>query len=245
MEVPSYDAQATGYDRRVGLGDEVCRAIADHVAARVGEDLCLEWGCGTGEIGAHLSTLTRYTGFDRSAQMLEVFRQRRPEATLLQRDGNDPWPVPDGSAVVFGSRSLHLLTPSHVASECRRVARRVLLGRVERDPEGLRDRMRREMHRMLVARGYTPRDGRTRTRGLSALLPFEAPRRVATWTFDFSPDQAIQAWSGKPGLAGIVPKDSDKVAILTELSLAFGDPHARHRCREWYTVAEACVKGCP
>ncbi len=98
---------------------------------------------------------------------------------------------------------------------------------------------------MLVARGYTPRDGRTRTRGLSALLPFEAPRRVATWTFDFSPDQAIQAWSGKPGLAGIVPKDSDKVAILTELSLAFGDPHARHRCREWYTVAEACVKGCP
>jgi hypothetical protein len=245
MDVPSYDVQATGYDRRVGLGEDVCRAIAAHVAERVGADRCLEWGCGTGEIGAHLSSMIHYAGFDRSAKMLDVFRQRRPDADLRQLDGNGPWPVEEGSAVVFGSRSLHLLAPSHVAAECRRVARLVLLGRVEREPQGLRDRMRREMHRLLVARGYTPRDGRTRTRGLSALLPFEAPQRVASWTVTFSPQQAIEAWSGKPGLAGIVPEAADKTAILADLAMAFGELDAHQTSREWYTVAEACVKGCP
>ena len=98
MDVPSYDEQATGFDTRVGLGPEVCRAIAAHVAERVGDDRCLEWGCGTGEIGIHLAAMTDYSGFDRSPTMLSVFKEREPSADLRLADGDERWPVPDGAA---------------------------------------------------------------------------------------------------------------------------------------------------
>ena len=243
MDVPSYDAHATGFDTRAGLGAEVCQQVAAHVAARAGGAPVVEWGCGTGEIGVHLHALTQYAGFDRSEKMLEVVRTRQPDARLICADGDQPWPVADGAAVVFGSRSLHLMAAAHVAAECRRVARCVLVGRVERDPESLRDRMRRQMQELLRARGYRPRDGRSRSAGLASLLPFEAPVRVVSWTVAHSPGEAIAAWRGKPGLAGITPDPGDKREILDTLAEAFGDPQARVPATEWYTVAEAVLEG--
>jgi SAM-dependent methyltransferase len=142
-----YDHQAADFDARVGLGESVCRAVAAHVAALAGGGRCLDWGCGTGEIGVHLAAATAYTGLDRSPAMLGRFRARSPSADLVTADGDDPWPIEDGTvAAVFGSRSLHLMDPAHVAAECRRVARPdglvVLIGRVKRQQDSIRDRTR-------------------------------------------------------------------------------------------------------
>ncbi len=124
-----FDGQAPQFDRRVGLPEGDCRAIAAAVIAlaRTGDgDRVLEIGAGTGMIGRwFLDHPVRYVGLDRSRGMLEVFR-RRPgagRAGLVQADGARTWPLPAGSAkVVFSSRAMHLLPLAHVVDEVFRVA---------------------------------------------------------------------------------------------------------------------------
>lgn len=124
-----FDGQAPQFDRRVGLPEGDCRAIAAAVIAlaEAGEgDRVLEIGAGTGMIGRwFLDHPVRYVGLDRSRGMLEVFR-RRPgtgRAGLVQADGARPWPLPGGSArVIFSSRAMHLLPLAHVVDEVFRVA---------------------------------------------------------------------------------------------------------------------------
>ena len=123
-----FDGQAPQFDRRVGLPEGDCRAIAAAVIAlaRAGDgDRVLEIGAGTGMIGRwFLDHPVRYVGLDRSRGMLEVFR-RRPgagRAGLVQADGARAWPLPAGSVkVVFSSRALHLLPLAHVVDEVFRV----------------------------------------------------------------------------------------------------------------------------
>jgi len=247
MDAPSFDEQAPDYDARVGLGIPVCEAIAVHIASIVGGGRIVEWGCGTGEIGARLAAKMPYKGFDRSAAMLDVFRARRPDADLVCADGNDRWPLENGAVdAVFGSRSLHLMDPAHVAQECRRVASWVLVGRVQRDRESLRNRMRRRMQQLLRERGYEPRDGRSKQRALFQVLGVEPEEtRVVAWPVSHAPADALGAWASKAGLAGILPDPGDKGEILATLGAEFGDPVARHASEEWYTVAAARLKGHP
>ena len=55
----------------------MARAIVEQANAGA-DDLVLELGAGTGEIGVHLARLpVRYVGLDSSQAMLDVFRARQ------------------------------------------------------------------------------------------------------------------------------------------------------------------------
>src|SRR5437588_13031152 len=78
-EPERFDAQAPGFDRRAGLPADAARAVARavlEIAAAGPDDLLVELGAGTGEIGEHLIDSIRYVGIDRSAAMLERFTEK-------------------------------------------------------------------------------------------------------------------------------------------------------------------------
>ena len=157
----TFDQQAPGYDARVGLPESVGAAVAAEImvcAELQTDDLVLELGVGTGEIGVHLARLpVRYVGLDSSQAMLDVFRAKGilGSSSLIVADCNQPWPLPDGSAaVVFASRVIHLLDPEHITRETVRICRSagyLILGRVLRDPDSLKSRLRRRRQAALEA----------------------------------------------------------------------------------------------
>ena len=69
--------QASRYDARVGLPESVSAAVARAIVEQANagaDDLVLELGAGTGEIGVHLARLpVRYVGLDSSPAMLDLF----------------------------------------------------------------------------------------------------------------------------------------------------------------------------
>ncbi len=227
-----FDAQAADFDARVGLPDEVCRAVAaaalDLGACGAG-DRVVEIGAGTGLIGRWIAAhplRPRYLGLDVSRGMLERFRRRSGAAgaALLQADAARGWPFPDGCVrLVFGSRALHLMDAEHAAAEALRVGgagSACIVGWVERQAESVQGRLAREMRRRVAARGFAPR-----TAGAGALLAasrqrgaVELPRRVvASWRADQSPRRSLAAWRAKPGLGGIVLPPGMQEEILAEL----------------------------
>jgi SAM-dependent methyltransferase len=250
-----FDGQAPQFDRRVGLPESDCRAIAAAVIAMAGAgegDRVLEIGAGTGMIGRwFLDHPVRYVGLDRSRGMLEVFR-RRPgagRAGLVQADGACSWPLPAGSArVIFSSRAMHLLPLAHVVDEILRVAgpapaASCLLGWVERDPESVKARMSREMQRLVRERGFTPRTAGSR-RFLAACRErgaAELPRTaVARWPARHSPRQSLDSWRGKLGLGGVVLPPGVQESVLDELEAwarrTFGDLDAESPAEETYVL---------
>jgi ubiquinone/menaquinone biosynthesis C-methylase UbiE len=196
-----FDVQASTFDRRAGLPDDAARAVAEAtvaIAAIGSDDRVLELGAGTGQVGRYLAVAERisYVGIDSSAQMLEVFRGRlgasgNRRATLIAADANERWPAADGSvAVVFASRVAHLLDAAHLTRELRRVCRpggAFLVGRVARDADSARSRLRRQRAALLREHGIAPAEGAQSTRRtLEALVAAGAariePQEVASWT---------------------------------------------------------------
>ena len=111
----AFDSQAATYDRRAGLPEQHCQAIAQAVlrlSAAIPGDLLLEVGAGTGMIGTWLAQPPlRYIGVDLSRRMLAAFQRRLAVPShmpvLLQADGNHPWPLADGAiGVIFSKLSL-------------------------------------------------------------------------------------------------------------------------------------------
>jgi ubiquinone/menaquinone biosynthesis C-methylase UbiE len=212
-----FDAQAAEFDGRVGLPESDCRAIAA-AALRLAEvqpgDRVLETGAGTGLMGRwFLDHPVRYVGLDLSRGMLEGFR-RRPGAAgahLVQANGARSWPL-HGSSVrmVFSSRAIHLLPLELAVSEILRVTGEdgaCVLGRVERWPESVKQRMSHEVRRRLRDRGFTARSGGNR-RFLLALQDHGAEALgktvVARWPARHTPRQSLASWRSKIGLGGIV-----------------------------------------
>ncbi len=249
-----FDGQAAEFDRRVGLPESDCRAIAGAVLAmaRAGpEDRVLEIGAGTGLIGRwFLEQPVRYVGLDLSRGMLEVFR-RRPGAAragLVQADGARCWPLPDGSVrAVFSSRAIHLLPLPHVVGELFRVISRggggCVLGWVERRSDSVKARMSREMQRLVRARGFVPRTAGSRgllaacgERGAAPL-----PRTtVARWPARQTPRQSLDSWRSKPGLGGLVLPPGVQESVLGELeswaARTFGGLDAASPTEESYVL---------
>lgn len=258
MRLTPFDPQAAAFDRRVGLPEAQCRAIAAAVVC-LGQagpgGRVLEIGAGTGLIGRWFREHpVRYAGLDLSRGMLEVFRRRSPGAALVQADGARPWPFPDGSArVVFSSRAIHLLPLEHVAEELCRVGgpgAACLLGWVERRPESLKARMSREMQRRLRERGLPARtagSGRVlaalRERGAADL-----PRTVvASWPARHTPRQSLDDWRSKEGLGGTVLPAGVQEEVLGELeawaAAAFGGLDAVVDTEDAYVLEGVCLSG--
>ncbi len=207
-----FDEQASDFDERAGVGP-AAEAIARGIVEVAGQGVTLEVGPGTGEIGVHLAAAApRYVGVDSSWPMLEVFARRRPaHAVLVLADAARPWPVRDRAVdVVFSSRAVHLLDIDHVAAEIRRVCRpggSLLVGRVQRQPDGLRSRLRERRRALLAERGVEAAEGRDRTRRLLDALAAGGAVRIercalARWTVVTSAAQLLDRWDAAATVGG-------------------------------------------
>jgi ubiquinone/menaquinone biosynthesis C-methylase UbiE len=230
-----YDDQATAFDERAGVPAGAAQAVADALAEMVGPvegQRWLEVGAGTGALSLPLLRLPiRYTGFDRSPAMLEVFRERVDAAGLAAElhvaDGNGRGPTDDASTdVIFSARALHHLDPEHAAAEARRVLRApggwLVLGRVRRPPDSVKSILRRQMRRMLEAQGFAGRSHEARAGAVFAALEQAGgrrmePRTAARWSHPHRPADSLAAWEGKSGLAGIDVPAQVKARVLADL----------------------------
>jgi SAM-dependent methyltransferase len=231
-QASTFDDQALKYDGRAGLppkvGALVARSIVQHASAGPG-DLVVELGAGTGEIGVHLSHLPiRYVGLDASAPMLRLFRAKAIDVmpSLIQADCDRPWPLSDGVAkVVFASRVIHLLDPEHVTRETLRIGRRdgfLILGRVLREPDSNKERLRRRRQELLVEAGLTPRNGSAGTRRVVALCRDAGAESlgrqvVAEWTVETTPAEIIAGWESISRMGSVAIDPDMRSGILDEV----------------------------
>jgi SAM-dependent methyltransferase len=252
---PAFDAQAAGYDARTGFPPGVSETIASAIIRLAGvdtADLVLELGAGTGEIGVHLAAFApRYLGLDTSPAMLEVFRSRSAPATprLLVADGDAEWPVLDASAqVIFASRVIHLLRPDHVAREAARVCRPggyVMLGRVSRDPDSLKERLRRRRQHLLREVGIQPRSGEAGSRQVIARLAQtgwadQGRQRVAAWSGAISAGEIIAEWEALSRMGSVEVDRGTRTHILRAIrewaAREFGDLDRPWHFHEQYVL---------
>jgi len=260
-----FDDQATHFDERGGLPPGVSARVADAIIAiadlRVGARV-LDVGAGTGQVGAELvGRGLGYTALDISAEMLGVFRRKARAAglspELVVGDARERWPVDDASVgLVFGSRSLHWLSPEHVECESLRVASldgcAVLMGRIERRNENPRPRLRRKMRELLREAGHTGRSGDAGARAIVQRLHARGAtpvpvRRVATWIVSVTPRSVLEAWRRKAGLGGVEVPLAEKDRILDQTEAwaieTFGDIDVPTESEECYTLEGAMLAG--
>ena len=230
-----FDTQAGRFDRRAGLGSDASRAVAEgvlEIAALQPDDLLVEIGAGTGEVGRRIAETVGYLGMDRSGGMLREFRARvgEPRAfhrtLLVQADGEEGWPVRDGAAgAVLAVRVSHLLEPAHVMAEVTRVCRPgavFLIGRVKRDPDSPRSRLRHRRQQLLRERGLGPRRGELASghlldqlvaRGASRL----PSRTVASWSATTSVDAVLRGWEEMASMGGSVLPAAARAEVIAQL----------------------------
>jgi ubiquinone/menaquinone biosynthesis C-methylase UbiE len=251
----TFDEQAPGYDARVGLPEPVGAAVAAEIMVCAGlqsDDLVLELGVGTGEIGTHLARLpVRYVGIDTSAAMLQLFRQKLGAwpASLLLADAGQVWPLADHAASsVFASRVIHLLDAEHVARETFRVCRPggwLMLGRVLRDHDGVKERLRRRRLEILQQAGVGSLRGREGARHvieycLSAGNESMGRRVVAEWRAVTTPAEVIAGWATLTRMGSVAVNLVRRQEILTELRAwaraEFGDLDQPEVSRERYAI---------
>ena len=251
-----FDDQAQHFDGRAGLEQTQCRQIAEAVLAvgNVGaNDLIVEIGAGTGQIGVELAAARRYLGCDLSAGMLDRFRTRLGRSTarcgLVRADAGRTWPLISGSArAIFSSRALHLLEHEHVADEVFRVGRlsgaTLIIGRVERSPDSLRARLAREMRDRLRRRGFAPRSERYERRLIEACVQRGGvalePATVVTWSAAGSVQQSLDSWRSLSGLGGIEVPAGVRDIVLGDMKVwatgVFGDLERTVESEEAYVL---------
>jgi ubiquinone/menaquinone biosynthesis C-methylase UbiE len=251
----TFDQQALRYDARAGLPASVGAAVAQAIVSRAGanaDDLVVELGAGTGEIGGHLSRLpVRYVGLDASAAMLDVFRAKAANVSpsLVVADGNRPWPLSDGSAtVVFASRVIHLLQPDHVVRETLRVCRPaglLILGRVVRDRDGIAERLRRQRLELLTTVGVSARQGEAGTRRVIAGVVAHGGESlgrqiVAEWISETTPAAVIADWESLGRMGSVAVDPVTRAELLDALRhwgrAEFGDLDRPGASRERYAI---------
>jgi SAM-dependent methyltransferase len=235
MTVDRFDAQARIFDERAGVPPDAARAVAravlDLLAPRA-DDLLLELGAGTGEIGRHLASSMNYVGLDRSSAMLDAFRaklgaRQLDRASLMKADADRSWPVDDGTVrAVFASRVAHLLEPDHLIAELTRVCEPggyFLIGHVARDRSSVHRILRDKRASLLRERGLSPRQGRQLGRRmLDGLVAAGATqigaRPVASWSTEASAGQVIDGWASLETMGGYQLAAEVRTAILAQLT---------------------------
>jgi SAM-dependent methyltransferase len=251
----TYDPQAKQYDARAGLpptvGAAVAQAIVDHAGVGA-SDLVVELGSGTGEVGAHLARLPiRYVGLDNSQPMLDVFRAKAADIapTLVVADCDDAWPLLDGSAaVVFASRVSHLLRPDHVARESLRVCRPgglLILGRVTRDHDAIKERLHRRRLVLLTAAGVPARRGQAGIGRVVAEVVAHGGESVgrqivAEWTSETTPAVVLADWGALGRMGSVAVDAGTRETVLGELRewarSEFGDLDRSHASPVRYAI---------
>ena len=112
--------------------------------------------------------------------------------------------------MVFASRVTHLLDAEQLLAELQRVCRpggRFLVGRVIRDPDGVKSKLRRQRHLLLAQQGVAPRDAEEATeRAFRELVGCGAvrvePRSVATWRASGSAGEILDGWKAMGAMGG-------------------------------------------
>ncbi len=212
----------------------------------------VELGAGTGEIGVHLVRLpVRYVGLDNSQAMLDVFRAKAGGAlpSLIVADCNQPWPLPDASAaVIFASRVIHLLDPAHVVGEAFRVCRpggSLMLGRVLREPDSIKDRLRRRRQALLIEAGISPRQGEAGARHVIERCVMAGGeslgrRIVAEWTGETALAAIIAGWASLSRMGAVRVEPAMRAEILDEIRdwarVEIGDLDRPRPFRERYAI---------
>jgi ubiquinone/menaquinone biosynthesis C-methylase UbiE len=249
-----FDDQVDIYDDRAGLdpsvGLTVAAAVVEAAGLRPGERV-VEIGAGTGAIGLHLSELAAgYTGLDLSRPMLARFRRKsaRPPA-LVEADCDQTWPLATAAtAAVFASRVVHLLDAAAVVHEVLRVCRpggRFVVGRVNRDEDGIKEQLRRQRQILLRRAGVAPRDGVEGTRrfvehcvaagGISL-----GRRAVAAWQGTVSPAEVLVGWAPLSRMGSVTVDPHRRAAILDALrgwaQQEYGDLDRPQPFSERYTI---------
>jgi ubiquinone/menaquinone biosynthesis C-methylase UbiE len=263
MTAERFDAQASGFDDRAGIPEDAARAVAQAVLDLIApgrDDLLVELGAGTGEIGRHLARSMKYLGLDRSGGMLGAFRAKIAAAPaggarLVRADASRGWPVVDGSAkAVFASRVVHLLDSDHVRSELERVCAPggyFLAGHVSRDEVSVKDLLREKRESLLRERGLVPRSRRAATQRLldrmvaSGASCIES-RPVVTWSAQASARQVVDAWGHLQSMGGTELEPAARAGILAELmewaGSELGDPDRVRVWRERYILGGVRLK---
>lgn len=233
-EPERFDGQAADFDGRAGLPADAARAVARavlEIAAPGPDGLLVELGTGTGEVGQRLVESIRYVGIDRSEAMLDLFRAKLVRAhdarvRLSCTDANEQWPVSAGSVdVVFASRVAHLLDGELLVAELQRVCRPggyFLTGRVIRDPQGVRSRLRRQRGLLLRQLGMAPRDAEETTeRAVGELVARGAvrvqARSVIRWTASASPREILDEWGTMGAMGGKHLSAATRAGVLTDV----------------------------
>lgn len=251
----TFDTQGQSYDARAGLPASAGLAVAKAIVAVAGltpAEMVVELGAGTGEMGIHLARLPlHYVGLDNSAQMLAAFRAKagEPSPTLIVADCDRSWPVPDGStAVVFASRVIHLLDPAHVARETMRVCRPgglLILGRVRREPESLKERLRRQRQRLLREAGIAAREGEAGGRQVierCVQAGGESLGRsaVAEWQGETSAAAILAGWELQTRMGSVAVDAATRARILDKMRAwaraEIGDLDHAETFREHYAI---------
>jgi hypothetical protein len=212
----------------------------------------VELGAGTGEIGLHLSRLPiQYVGLDASGPMLRLFRAKAVDVTpsLILADGDRAWPLRDGvAAVVVASRVIHLLDPEHVTRETLRIGRRagfLILGRVLRERDSTKERLRRRRQELLVEAGITPRHGAAGTRRVVARCRAAGAESlgrlvVAEWTGESTPAEVIAGWESLSRMGSVPVDPVTRAGIIDEVRgwarVEFGDPDRPEAFCERYAI---------
>jgi len=234
QQADRFNDQAQTFESRAGLDLTVGRAVAQAVQNRFSlcpNDVLLEIGAGTGTIGRHFAELSvSYVGMDLSRSMLRSCQRNRPGASgrmlLVQADGNATWPVRSHSvSVVFASRVVHLLDAAHLVHEFKRAGRPggyLAIGRVTREADALRSRLRRRKRAILAEHGLHSSDGMKKSEELvarclaggAALLE---PTTVARWTRRTTAEEVISEWEGRPDFGGVQIHTEFRTALFREL----------------------------
>jgi hypothetical protein len=168
---------------------------------------------------------------------------------VVEADAEGAWPVRSGSvAGIVASRVAHRLDLSHLVAETARVCRPgapFLVGRVERDPQSVKTRLRQRRGALLRQRGVSPRGGMEGTEALLArfrsvgAVTVEA-RVVATWKRRASARQVLDGWERVPTMGGVDLPDPVRRAVLADVEdwarRQQGDLDRAEEFEEHYTV---------
>ncbi len=231
-----FECEANNYDDRALVPEHVWQATAAKLVSIAGMgdgDLAVEIGVGSGQVSRWLCQHPiRFIGIDMSKAMLDICAGKLPKQSdrclLLQADCRGCWPVASASArLIFGSRSLHLIRPGHVAAEVMRLMSKAggtfVIGRVERPSDSLHTVLKRQMNRQLRSSGYTVSEGASKTGDvLLALLANGASRleqvQIGQWSVSLTPRATLTGWADRSGLAGCDVPDKEKRALLASLA---------------------------